>query len=172
MPVTALHFSWVIALNQASVTYINCISSKPWMFYNPALQCLHIQPIKCKTTLLYDTILHLLQTESRTHRNNSGMHLWMCSALNILILYSYMLLFASTFLVGLQCFNVPWQCREMFSGTFCYYIYIYITWNSSGAPVTGAPGIGLATPGPAKLNIIRHDVSLYIMIQDSFRRID
>jgi len=39
-------------------------------------------------------------------------------------------------LAGLQCVRVLWQCREMFSGTFCYYIYIYISLNSSGAPVT------------------------------------
>lgn len=65
----------------------NSNSPKPWMFYNPALPCLHIQPSKCKTAFLYDTILPST-SESRTHRNNSGMHLWMCSAFNILILYS------------------------------------------------------------------------------------
>jgi len=56
------------------VTDINCNSPKPWMFYNPALPCLHIQPWKNKTAFLYDTILHLLQRAVPTETTVECIH--------------------------------------------------------------------------------------------------
>lgn len=64
-------------------------------------------------------------SESHTHRDSGGMHLWMCSALKYIdFVWLEMHLFARRPLVWLQCFSVAWLCHEMVSGTFCYYIYV------------------------------------------------